>query len=42
MSAATVIGVFLVPVLFVVVERLGKKKATVAAPVEAPAKGGAD
>ena len=42
MSAATLIGVFLVPVLFVVVERLGKKKTTVAAPAKAPAEGGAD
>jgi multidrug efflux pump subunit AcrB len=42
MSAATLIGVFLVPVLFVVVERLGKKKTTVAAPTKAPAEGGAD
>ena len=36
MLAATVLGVFLVPVLFVLVERLGKKKEA-AAPVTAPA-----
>jgi len=42
MSAATVIGVFLVPVLFVVVERLGQKKTAVAAPTEAPAEEGTD
>ncbi len=42
MSTATVIGVFLVPVLFVVVERLGKKKTPVAAPTKAPAEEGAD
>jgi len=42
MSTATVIGVFLVPVLFVVVERLGKKRTAVAAPTKAPAEGGAD
>jgi len=45
MLAATILGVFLVPVLFVLVERLGKKKkaAPVAAPaeVEAPAEGSA-
>jgi HAE1 family hydrophobic/amphiphilic exporter-1 len=42
MLTATVLGVFLVPVLFVVVERLGKKKETVDVHVEAPAEGGAD
>ncbi len=43
MLAATVLGVFLVPVLFVLVERLGKKKevAPVTAPAEAPAEGSA-
>ncbi len=44
MLTATVLGVFLVPVLFVVVERLGKKKTTVEAQTKivAPAEGGAD
>ncbi len=43
MLAATVLGVFLVPVLFVVVERFGKKKKEAAAPAAtAPATGGAD
>jgi HAE1 family hydrophobic/amphiphilic exporter-1 len=42
MLTATVLGVFLVPVLFVVVERLGKKKITVEAPVEAPTGRAAD
>jgi HAE1 family hydrophobic/amphiphilic exporter-1 len=44
MLAATILGVFLVPVLFVVVESLGKKKAAVqgGAKITAPAEGGAD
>jgi hydrophobic/amphiphilic exporter-1 (mainly G- bacteria), HAE1 family len=44
MLAATILGVFLVPVLFVVVESLGKKKTAVhgGAKVAAPAEGGAD
>jgi len=44
MLAATILGVFLVPVLFVLVERLGKKKKAdipVATPAEAPAERGA-
>jgi HAE1 family hydrophobic/amphiphilic exporter-1 len=41
MLAATAIGIFLVPVLFVVIERLAKKK-TEALPAAAPAEGGAD
>jgi len=44
MLTATVLGVFIVPVLFVVVERLGKKKESVEAQpkIVAPAEGGAD
>jgi HAE1 family hydrophobic/amphiphilic exporter-1 len=43
MSAATVMGVFLVPVLFVLVERLAtKKKPTLEASRPAPAEGGGD
>jgi hydrophobic/amphiphilic exporter-1 (mainly G- bacteria), HAE1 family len=44
MLTATILGVFIVPVLFVVVERLSSKKATVEAPlkIQAPAEGGAD
>jgi HAE1 family hydrophobic/amphiphilic exporter-1 len=44
MSAATVLGVFLVPVLFVVVERLGKKKPTPPLEIAEPthSKGAAD
>ncbi len=45
MLAATILGVFLVPVLFVLVERLGKKKkaapATAPAEAEVPAEGSA-
>jgi hydrophobic/amphiphilic exporter-1 (mainly G- bacteria), HAE1 family len=42
MSAATVMGVFLVPVLFVLVERIasGKKKTALEVPHAAPAEGG--
>ena len=43
MSTATLLGVFLVPVLFVVVERITKKKKEAEPiPVTAPAEGGAD
>ena len=42
MSTATILGVFLVPVLFVVVERLGKKKAQTELTAPAPAEGAAD
>jgi HAE1 family hydrophobic/amphiphilic exporter-1 len=42
MLAATVLGVFLVPVLFVLVERLGKKKKKVVAPVTTPAEAPAE
>jgi HAE1 family hydrophobic/amphiphilic exporter-1 len=44
MLAATILGIFLVPVLFVVVESLGKKKTAVQGGVKiaAPAEGGAD
>ena len=44
MSAATILGVFLVPVLFVVVERFvgKKKKETAAAPGAAALEGGHD
>jgi hydrophobic/amphiphilic exporter-1 (mainly G- bacteria), HAE1 family len=42
MLAATILGVFLVPVLFVVVERLGQKKTTVEPLLERPAEEGAD
>ena len=43
MSAATVMGVFLVPVLFVLVERIAtrKKKTTLEVPQASPAEGGA-
>jgi HAE1 family hydrophobic/amphiphilic exporter-1 len=44
MLTATILGVFLVPVLFVLVESLGKKKkapAPVTTPAEAPVEGGA-
>jgi multidrug efflux pump len=41
MLAATLLGVFLVPVLFVVVESLAKKKVKEKSPVELPAPGGA-
>jgi HAE1 family hydrophobic/amphiphilic exporter-1 len=41
MMAATILGVFIVPVLFVVVERLSKKKHTVPVTKPAPAEGGA-
>jgi len=42
MSTATILGVFLVPVLFVVVERLSKKKSEGEVPSPAHAEGGAD
>ena len=42
MSAATVLGVFLVPVLFVVVERIAKKKPIVAVGQAAALEGGHD
>ena len=42
MSTATLLGVFLVPVLFVVVERLTKKKKPAELSATAPAEGGAD
>jgi len=42
MSAATILGVFLVPVLFVVVERIAKKKPQVAAVQPAVLEGGHD
>ena len=42
MGAATIIGVFLVPVLFVVVERLGKKKPKVEIAEAAAAEGARD
>ena len=42
MGAATVLGIFLVPVLFVLVERLSGKKKPEALPSTAPAEGGAD
>jgi HAE1 family hydrophobic/amphiphilic exporter-1 len=43
MSAASVLGIFLVPVLFVVVERIAKKKPAVAAhPGQAALEGGHD
>ena len=42
MSTATVLGVFLVPVLFVLIERIGKKKKPAVFPATAPAEGGAD
>jgi HAE1 family hydrophobic/amphiphilic exporter-1 len=42
MSTATILGVFLVPVLFVVVERLGKKKSEAQVTAPAHAEGGAD
>jgi multidrug efflux pump len=44
MSAATILGVFFVPVLFVVVERLvgKKKKQTAAVPGPAALEGGHD
>jgi HAE1 family hydrophobic/amphiphilic exporter-1 len=42
MSSATVLGIFLVPVLFVLVERISKKKKTEELPATAPAEGGAD
>jgi len=42
MSAATVLGVFLVPVLFVVVERIAKKKPQVAVGQAAALEGGHD
>ena len=44
MLTATILGVFIVPVLFVVVERLGTKKAApeAHAKIVAPAEGGAD
>jgi HAE1 family hydrophobic/amphiphilic exporter-1 len=42
MSAATILGVFLVPVLFVVVERIAKKKPHVAAVQPAVLEGGHD
>jgi hypothetical protein len=41
-GAATLIGVFLVPVLFVVVERLGKKKEVAQIPEAAAAEGAGD
>jgi hypothetical protein len=37
MTVATVLGIFLVPVLFVLVERLSKKKAKVTVEVLRPA-----
>jgi hypothetical protein len=42
MGAATVLGVFLVPVLFVVVERIAKKKPQVAVGQTAALEGGHD
>lgn len=42
MLAATILGIFLVPVLFVLVERLGKKKPAVEAVGRASAEEGAD
>jgi len=42
MSAATAIGIFLVPVLFVVVERLGRKKRQIDLVKPAPSEGAAD
>jgi hydrophobic/amphiphilic exporter-1 (mainly G- bacteria), HAE1 family len=42
MSAATALGVFFVPVLFVVVERIAKKKPHVAVPQPAVLEGGHD
>jgi len=41
MAAASALGIFVVPVLFVLFEKVGKKK-TVAVPGAAPAEGGAD
>jgi HAE1 family hydrophobic/amphiphilic exporter-1 len=41
MGAATALGIFIVPVLFVLVERLTGKKKTEALPGAAPAEGGA-
>jgi HAE1 family hydrophobic/amphiphilic exporter-1 len=42
MGAATLLGVFLVPVLFVLIERLSGKKEAADLPAAAPAEGGAD
>jgi hypothetical protein len=42
MGAATLLGVFLVPVLFVVVERIAKKKPHVQVPQPAVLEGGHD
>ncbi len=42
MGAATVLGIFLVPVLFVVVERIANKKPAVAVPQPAALEGGHD
>jgi HAE1 family hydrophobic/amphiphilic exporter-1 len=42
MGAASVLGIFLVPVLFVVVERIAKKSPTVAVPQAAALEGGHD
>ena len=42
MSAATILGIFLVPVLFVVVERIAKKKPHVEVEQPAVLEGGHD
>jgi len=42
MSAATILGIFLVPVLFVVVERIAKKKPHVAVAHPVVLEGGHD
>jgi hypothetical protein len=42
MSAASALGIFFVPVLFVIVERIAKKKAHVEVPQTAVLEGGHD
>ena len=42
MTAATILGIFLVPVLFVVVERIAKKKPTLEVAKPAVLEGGHD